>query len=427
MSLALFPLVDDHPGTDSRRKFREVLKATPKLIAVFAREAGLTDDKDASARLHAFCSYGGLGLLRFRKQHETGEDETLLAQIIHPRLTNYLHFQKLAHPEERLALSRLMPPTIAYAQTLGFPFLSPQVVNALANRLPKGKHWNVGKGATTAPVRQRSSLSIRKAPRVHEAWVILPLTLTVPIVDEGGNPISNTVHLLLVLDHDSALPMGCWASPRSPGAAEIGLALYQAIWHVGYVDWPLRGVPRAVHIPTALKLTDDSLTDLNRAAFFLGTAMERGKLKETWRKQQLVSVLTYSGQEIITQAVGQPRATCQQVQDAVLHWLFQKRYTTLRTPDVPKHWRDRGYAMLAYDSPAAGWLLPVAQEQARTERDGVVVGGAIYTDPLFRCEPGQRVSYRMFPSAYTGLERGIFIPWNGDLLYLERSQRLPLH
>lgn len=318
MSLALFPLVDEHPGTDSRRKFRKVLNTEPKLIAVFARHAGLTDDKDASARLHAFCSYGGLGLLRFRKQHETGEDETLLAQVIHPRLTNYLHFQKLAHPEERLALSRLMPPTIAYAHILGFPYLSPQVVNALANRLPKGKHWNVGKGATTAPVRQRSSLSIRKTPRIHEAWVILPLTLTVPIVDEGGNPISNTVHLLLVLDHDSALPMGCWASPHLPGAAEIGLTLYQAVWHVGSVDWPLRGVPRAVQIPTNLKLTDAALTDLNRAAFFLGTAIEREKLKETWRKQQLVSALTYSGQEIVTQFVKQPRATCQQVQDAVL-------------------------------------------------------------------------------------------------------------
>jgi hypothetical protein len=118
LPIALFPLIDEHPGTDSRRKFRELLRATPQLIAVFGRNAGLTDDKDASARLHAFCSYGGLGLLRFRKQHETGEDETLLAQVIHPRLTNYLHFQKLAHPEQRLALSRLMPPrAIAFKST----------------------------------------------------------------------------------------------------------------------------------------------------------------------------------------------------------------------------------------------------------------------------------------------------------------------
>jgi hypothetical protein len=83
--------------------------------------------------------------------------------------------------------------------------------------------------------------------------------------------------------------------------------------------------------------------------------------------------------------------------------------------------------MPAYDSPAAGWLLPVAQEQARTERNGVVVGGALYTDPLFHCEPGEPLSYRMFPYDYPGLERGVFIPWNGDVLYLERSQRLPLH
>jgi len=63
--------------------------------------------------------------------------------------------------------------------------------------------------------------------------------------------------------------------------------------------------------------------------------------------------------------------------------------------------------MPAYDSPAAGWLLPVVPQQARTERDGVVVGGAVYADPVFRCEPGERLSYRWRSSiAFSAMTTG---------------------
>lgn len=426
LPIAVFPLVDEEPGAASRTRFRKVLHADSRIIAVFARHAGLSDDKDASARLHAFTSYGGLGLLRFRKKHSTGEDMTLLERVIDPRLTNYLHFRKLASPAEKLPLSAIMPPVQTYTASLDLPQLSQQVVRALMNRLYKARYWNAGQGAPTAPFRQSSSLNIRKVPRLFEAWVVVPLRLTIPIADERGAYISKHCYVLFVLDHDSVLPLGCWSSLDKPGAPEIGLALYQAIWHVGSVDWPLRGIPRTIKLPASLGLPDPDLADLQQAAFFLGTTIQIEGLTGSWHKHRIVRDLLDQSDRIILQTAQRPYVTCRYVQDTVLAWLSDERFRTLNSDKVPAAWRDKGYAMPAYDSPAAGWLLPLADAQARTERDGLVVGGAVYTSDWFTVEPGQRMAYRMFPYPYPGLERGIFISWHGHLHYLERSERPPL-
>lgn len=78
------------------------------------------------------------------------------------------------------------------------------------------------------------------------------MTLHLPIAASSCSTASAVSHLLLLVDLGSQLPTGVWVSAHPPGSAEVGLVLFQAIWHPGALDWPLRGVPEVLQVPASL-------------------------------------------------------------------------------------------------------------------------------------------------------------------------------
>ena len=117
--------------------------------------------------------------------------------------------------------------------------------------------------------------------------------------------------------------------------------------------------------------------------------------------------------------------TVKEVQDWALKWLRESRkcFGTVR-PALPDTAHTYGFAAPAFDTQVAGLLLPIAGT-AITARDAVLVGDRRYTDPTFRCEPGQTTRYRQFPYLYRGpaedeyMRDTIFVEGsNGVLHYL---------
>ena len=246
-------------------------------------------------------------------------------------------------------------------------------------------------------------------------------------MDQGGAARSRTCYVLLVLDHDSSLPVGVWTSKHEPGPSEMGLALYQAIWHVGRLDWPLRGGPGLVKVPASLIAQVDNLPDVRRAAECLLVGVDTYKDERRWRGEPIVQQLQGAAADAVYAYTSRPYASCQEVQDAVLAWLHQAVFASHNPAEIPKSFWSTGYAMPGYDSPAAGWLLPRANDSIRSVRNGVMRGDMLYTNSGFSIEPGHTLSYRMFPYVYSGTQRGLFLEYEGELHYLEpmTGHRLP--
>lgn len=419
--VALFRLIDDQPGTTYRYAFRRLLNGNKKIIAACAQHMGCSQE-DASARLYAFATYGSPGLLRLRTLPSASyEDPVLLANLIDPRITTFIHFHKLQHPQTRSGSQALYHIVQTYARQLGLPVPSLQITRALYNRQPKPPHWNIGQGTTTAPFKARRALAIRRVPRIHTAWLVLPVRLPHPVVIANGYPQGHC-YCTLVLDRDSVLPLGCWVSSKKPTAPEVGLALYQSIWHVGNVDWELRGVPETVYISNALWHAGDEHaghTDLKRAALYLNTRITEIPHDPHWDKYRIVRMLQTTIATIARGIGSNNYVTARAVHDRVLAHLRETFFATHQLPDIPQPWRSKGYAAPAYDSPAAGWLLPAQPTPLQTVRDGVRCQGMLYRGLGFTCEPGDSVIYRMFPYEYAGLQRGLFIQQDTHLYYLQ--------
>jgi hypothetical protein len=81
---------------------------------------------------------------------------------------------------------------------------------------------------------------------------LLTKPLRLPIVDAAGHQVSDTCRALLVVDTATERPVGYWLSTTAPTSREVGLVLYQAIWHPGALTWPLRGVPDCIQVPEML-------------------------------------------------------------------------------------------------------------------------------------------------------------------------------
>lgn len=411
LPISLYPLIDEYPGGSYRAKIRELLQQDKRLTETFASLADMGEE-NASARLFALVAYGGLGLLRFWKQEE-------LYRLIDKRLSGFVYFHKLAHRERSISLGALHKQAAIYASTLQHPPLSPQVTLALFFRLPKPPYWHGGQGLATAPFHSRRSLFSPLLPQLHRAWVVVVVHFPLRMVDDASGERSDTCYALLVLDETSVLPIGSWGSMRRPGLAEVGMALYQAIWHVGAVNSPLRGVPNTIKVPTSLVQNPEDMADLHRAAPFLQTTIEMYKTERPWQKKRLVQELRDGGTQLVHDATHSTYVTSQQAHDAILAWLHHARFATHTPAEWPQVAWERGYAMPGYDSPAAGWLLPHAQELVRSTHNGVRRGDTMYTSPTFVIDPGHALPYRMYPYLYAGTERGLFVEHEGVLHYLE--------
>jgi len=231
--------------------------------------------------------------------------------------------------------------------------------------------------------------------------------------------------MLLVIDEGSSLPMGGWLSVDKPSSREVGLALYNAIWHPGVSEWPLHGIPEVVRVSSSLVGPDTE--SLQQAAAFLLARLEVVRHISLEGKASIRQMRT----DLQTQAVNAIRSHSETasvtVGDALrrlLEWLLPRCFPEHHSADVPKAIQRHNVGMAGHDTPAAGFLLPIL-EVVRSEA-GVVIHEAI----RFRAEhahldPEQQWNVHAFPVFYPKLsadssDSGIFVQNNqGQIHYLE--------
>jgi len=400
-----------------------VVVAAARLVAAFAAQAGL-EEEDAARRLWGVCTYGGIGFIP--------KDEWV--DLIDSRLLALLKFYKFGRIEGRLILAQALPQVNTYARMLGRAELSSQLAQALLSTQIKPRRWNSGEGEKVAAVRKRAGLVLPGKPWLHRVWRIFLLDLPLSIAASQYSAASDVCYLLLVIDLGSQLPLACWASASQPTIREVKLALFQSVWHPGALDWPLRGIPEILQVPASLVSTDSN--QLHEAAWWLVARVQivddatqdkiLARLSET---TAIVQDLFFVGLDEIRQIANSRLMTVKDVQDAVTTWLRKsEKCFAAHRPGLQDTARKQGFALPAFDSPAAGLLLPVGETGVMTLRDGVLADDKFFTAPDFHSAPQQTLHYRAYPYRYDGarpderMDEAIFLVHpDGALQYLVRQ------
>jgi hypothetical protein len=382
-----------------------------------------------------FITYGGIGLLPKAQWDE----------LLDARVTRALAFYKFGYLPGTIGWVDVLHKTQAYTASLGLVPPSSQLAKVVFHTIGKPVRWHGGDGPAVRQVRQRKTLML-DAPRLHETWLVVPVTkrLRLPIVDAAGHQVSDTCRALLVFDTAIERPVGYWLSTTAANSREVGLLLYQAIWHPGALTWPLRGVPDVIQIPEML--ITDGTHDLEQAAAWMHSAIEpitRRQMDYALSTKlpyaaKLLDTLAEHAPDYIHWKTGREAVTLQQAMDALRTWLHVDKITRTdpreqdypkadcfpnhNAPDVPASIAQYGVALPGHHLPAAGWLLPVAEHTATTVRDAVEYRRITYADAGFRSEPGRELAVRLFPYWYRDMEQGIFVETAaGELRYLVRQ------
>jgi hypothetical protein len=355
-----------------------------RLVAAFARLADL-DVRDARALIRDFITYGLFGLL----------PRTVRVRAIYQPLVSWLALIKWGRLPGSVPWLQVVEQLNSYREQLGLPgSFSPQLTRSIFNGISKPAYWHGGQGDAVAQVRQRATVTADEIPRLHKTWLLAPVQMPLAVGD--GDP--QLWHGLLVFDRESQLPMGVCFSKHQPGMREVQLALYDAIWHAGDFGWPLHGIPETIQVPQGLAA--NGLHDLEQAAAFLLADIDT-QYKKPWLglktvKQVMDDVRKRGGGTINRILGGHDNVQAGQIMQVILSWLKRTSFPGHNPARVPESLRKHRVAMPGYDTPAAGWLLPVTDE-VETVKGGVWYQGARYTSPWFQSVPGQRYSCRTYP------------------------------
>ncbi len=195
------------------------------LIARFAVLAGI-EEPDARSRVRDLITYGPVAVL--------AKGERLKA--IDSRYLAYLELLKFGHLDGTIRRARLRDLVNRYGELYNLPPLSLELLLALFNMLPRPRRWHGGEGLDVGGVAQRAA-PVQQRPQLHRSWLIVAVRLDLQLTG------SKAAHCwaLVVIEEATQLPMGGWLSEGTPGPVEIGLALYDAIWHPSQLVWPRNG------------------------------------------------------------------------------------------------------------------------------------------------------------------------------------------
>ncbi|NNJ13096.1 hypothetical protein EKD04_022480 [Chloroflexales bacterium ZM16-3] len=416
VSFPLMNLIRHLPSSTYRRK-RQRRKILDSLIEAFAEREGLTKSA-AGSSIKNLMIYGPLGLLPQREW----------SKAIHPRLWSYLYMVKLGRLEDTVSESVLTGQVNEYARLLGVEPLPKQIVIGIYGHFRKNTYYNSGDGEAIAAVPLRKALKLAGVARLHEQWLLLTIELDIDLVSPALRSLGGACWVVLVLDCGSQRPVGLWLSEKPPRGVESGLALYDALFHRTALHWPLRGIPEHILLPQTLL---DGADNLRKAAAFLMAELEPINSQEDCLKKlpyarDLIGELTEQYKPALLS--GRRRApkrqlTIPQADEEIRSWLYTRCFPNHRTDPVPASLRKHGFALPGYDTPAAGWLLPVVAEHIQTVRNGVRLGKRAYIDPQAGIEPSLSVHVRMMPSRL-GSARAVFIEHIGDVG--SRMDYLPL-
>lgn len=402
----LFRLIRERPSSLYRRRCQRV-KLPEALIADFANRVGIKQG-EARACIKNVMIYGPLGIVPQREWEAA----------IDPRIWSYLAMFKLGRLEGTVDLDSLTRCVSSYAVSLGLQALHRQIVVGVFKHFAKPRYYNSGDGPAVAVVPLRKALKLAGVARLHEQWLLIPIELDIQLTNMGMQPIGKSCHLLLVFARGSQCPLGFCLTPAAPTRVEAGLALYQSIFHPSVLHWPLRGLPEQVVIPA--ELTKGGIEDLARAAQFMMAQVTiaddlKPHLAPLVQVRQIIAELKeiYTPERMSSrQRAPKQQMTIQQTEQQIGTWLYQRCFEKHRQEPVPRRLRQYGVALPGYDTPAAGWLLPVIDELL-TKRDGVMLSQRFYANSMCGIEPGVAVRVRSLKSSKY-VARAVFIEYGSE-------------
>lgn len=375
-------------------------KTAPQLIHTFAELSHL-DERDAENRIRNFITYGAIGLL------PRGDWE----RCIDPRLYSWLRLIKYGRLDGRVPWQQVMAQLDTYRRSLGLATpVSSILGRAIFNTIRRPSFWHGGQGEATIRLRQRGTLTLGKAPRLHDTWVVGAVPLTVPLADALGHPIGSTSHLVVVIEAAGNLPLAVWPCAEPATIRDVCLALYQAIWHPGATNWPVKAIPEQVVVSADLMHGDR--TDLDRAAAYLLSEVQvQARSTLIAREIRHVFKRIAKGADQIIAHLSPNERIVSRVMREVEAWITDEFYADHNPAPVWPEIAQHGFVMPGHDTPAAGWLLPVLGE-AIASTGGIEYEGRSYRKPL---EATAEDTYiRHFPMLTVGSEgrwivNGVFV------------------
>lgn len=410
-TISIFPFIRDLPSSPRRRNLQH--RSIPEEVVQSFTARLNAPRSTAWFYIRNMRIYGPLGMLK----------PSEWSSAIHPRLWSYLHLFKLGRLEDTVDESALTGAVNHYAAELGEPPLARQVVTGMYRHFSKPHYYNSGDGEAIAGVPLRKSLKLAGVHRLHERWVVLPISLDVQPVNTSLRPIGARSIATVVLDWGSERPLAVWVSPDRAGEREAGLALFHAIWHPDALDWPLRGIPENIVVSQAL--VENNLAAIRRSATYLLASVEVAEdTANLFKDQPFVGTIARELQDVYQRPrLGRRRgparqSTIAQLREELRTWLYRRSFPDHRTVAVPAKLRRSGYALPGFDTPAAGWLLP-SKGVYPTVRNGVEVDGFTYTDITAGVDPGLEVAIRSFGDR----PKAVFANYNGSLHFLTFSER----
>jgi len=412
ISVSFHPLLSEYPNNEYRRKrkaelglhFNKRLSDQGRALRnEFQRRTGHTQGM-ARKLLADFYSYGGIGLIPPEQR----------AKAISRAARDVLHFFKLARVDATAEWVSVLRSVNAHLASLGLPKLSSQVGRAVYFQLDKPARWHYGAGEATDPW-ARVRWQVDSTPRIHRAWYAVSTSFSLNLIDEAHHPLSDTCYVVIMLDADSELPAGLWASYTPITERELGLALYQSIWHPGKPNWQIRGTPTTIYLPASVQFGESNA--LSNAAQHLLLKLDGYENERFWRQKALVKQIHEQGTEVASRRRSSQRVTLRQTQDRLLRWIHELAFGKGRPAGFPNGLSTTKLAMPAHTWVAAGWLLP-ATEQLTTISGGVIRNSMFYTNAATRITPGQTVQVREYPYIYTADDSGFFINGSNSLYYI---------
>jgi len=375
----------------------------PQLISEFAERSNM-DEREAKDRLRNFITYGAIGLLEPYQR----------ARCLDPRLISWLRLIRHGRLDGRVPWQRLMAQLDIYRRTLGLAApVSSVLARAIFNAIPRPSYWHGGQGEATVKLRQRGTLSTRGSARLHERWLVLSIPSIITLCDALGEPVGNGTHLVLVVEAGGLLPLAVWPSAEPPGLREVCLAVYQAIWHPGAKNWPVKGIPEQLVVSAGLMLGDRD--DLDRAAMYLLCDVAIQSDSKIWNQalRKLRKQLRDEAAKRITEQLQPHERTQTQVMRSLEVWIQSTFFPYHRPAPVWREIAQHGVVMPGHDTPAAGWLLPRVGEATISE-NSLEYEGWYYRKPPDTSLLVDGAHIRNFPGPIAGgeefrLVNGVFV------------------
>lgn len=357
-----------------------------QLIRTFA-ERGRLEESEAASHLRDLITYGAFGLLpRGQRLH-----------CLNPLLMSWLRLIKYGRLDGCVPWPRLLAQLDVYRSALGLASpISPLLAQAVFNAIRRPSFWHGGQGEMTTRLRQRGTLAVGGAPRLHERWIVVSIASPVTLCDALGRPVGSNSRLVLVIEVNGLLPLAAWPTPGQPTLREVCLALYQAIWHPGAENWPVKGIPEQLVVDNELMVGDREDLD-QAAAYLLSEVVAQPRLKlVTPELRALLRRFERGGIEEAVKHLALDERTPIGVIRALEQWINNQFFPHHRASPVWPEIRQHGVVMPGHDTPAVGWLLPRIDE-ATISRDGIEYEGRHYRRPSNTSLSEGSVYVRHFP------------------------------